>query len=74
MPRGRAPFIEGVEHAKSTWGINFKYPHEVAKYENALEDKQLMTKSDRMTCRECNTFKSRDHIEKHEPHPTLEGM
>lgn len=76
MSPRKVPFIMGVVNANSVYGMRFNYPHEVVAHENNLESNPAMefTKNERMTCRECNTFKPREHIMRHEPHPTLEGM
>jgi hypothetical protein len=76
MPKRNMPFIMSVVNANNVYGMRFTYPHEVVKYENALQanPNTEFQREHRMTCPECNTFKPRDHIMKHEPHPTLEGM
>jgi hypothetical protein len=76
MSPRKLPFIMSVVNANSIYGQRFNYPHEVVKYENALEQAPHsdFSRDNRMTCPECNTFKDRNHIKNHVPHPTLEGM
>lgn len=73
MPR-KVPFIRAVAIANETYGLHLSYPHQVVKYENGLEQKKLLDRTDRLTCPTCNTFQDRDHIRTHEPPPTLPGM
>ena len=70
----RIPFIKEVTNANYIYGMKLNYPHEVSEYEDALQNKGLLDKVDRMTCSSCRTFKDRPHIMRHEAHPTLEGM
>ena len=70
----RVPFIKEVTNANYIYKMRFNYPHEVSKYEDALQGKGLLDRIDRMTCSNCSTFKDRAHIMRHEAHPTLEGM
>ena len=70
----RIPFIKEVTNANYIYGMKLNYPHEVSEYEDALQNKGLLDKVDRMTCSSCRTFKDRPHIMRHEAHPTLDGM
>lgn len=56
------PFIHQVVQAQGVYGARFRYPIDVVNHENRLEDKGLLPRDDRMTCRGCNRFANRDHI------------
>ena len=66
------PVIKEVENANYIMGTKFKFPHEVARHEDALQSKGLMETNDRMTCSSCRGFRDRAHIKRHsDPQPTL---